>query len=128
MNYVHAGGPDTYTSPYAYEEAGNDHPRQSSDFARHLVLPKRVVSQSYSYDWLGSITRADDDAHAMWDRGVGSVTSFAASGRPYQWKSAGRLADPNWAGNGSAAALPYDETGNLLGVEVSRTGTCAGPQ
>lgn len=128
VSYAYAGGSDTYTSPYAFEEAGNTHPRQTSNFARHLALPSRVLSQTYAYDWLGSITRADDDAHAMWDRGVGSVTSFAASGRPYQWKSAGRSADPNWPGNGSANALPYDEMGNLLGVEVARTGTCMGPQ
>ncbi|MGC4087105.1 MAG: toxin TcdB middle/N-terminal domain-containing protein [Polyangiaceae bacterium] len=128
VSYTYSGGPDTYTSPFAFEEGGGTHPRQSSNPARRLVLPYRVASQSYSYDWLGSITKADDDAHAMWDRGVGSVTSFAANGRPYQWKSAGHSADPNWAGTGSAEALPYDEMGNLLGVELSRTGVCAGAQ
>jgi RHS repeat-associated protein len=126
VNYTYPTASDTFTSPFASEQAGLSEPRQSSNFARHLVLASRVKQQTYKYDWLGSLTNADDDLHAMWDRGVGPVANFASTGMPYRWKNAGDSALSTWVGAGAADALAYDEAGNLLDFQIARTGACTG--
>lgn len=125
LSYAYPGGSDSFVSPFAAEAAGSSDPRQSSNYPPHLLPSQRVTQQTYSYDWLGSITNADDDQHAMWDRGVGPVSNHAATGKPYRWKSAGDLANPSWAGSGTAEALSYDEAGNLLDLQTTKVGTCS---
>lgn len=124
VDYVYAGGADTFVSPFAAERSGLSDPRQSSNFPTHLLPAQRVVQQTYKYDWLGSLTSADDDQHAMWDRGVGPVSNYASTSMPYRWKAAGDLALSSWAGSGTAEALAYDEAGNLLDVQTTKVGTC----
>lgn len=119
---------DTFVSPFAAERAGSSDPRQSSNYPTHLLHAKRVKNQTFEYDWLGNLITADEDTHSMWDRGVGPVTSNGsatpATSKPYQWKSAGKLANASWAGTGSAEALSYDESGNLLDLQTTKVGTC----
>jgi RHS repeat-associated protein len=124
VDYAYDGGADTFNSPFAPERAGVSDARQSSNFAPHLLPTQRVARQTYTYDWLGSLSSADDDAHVMWDRGVGPITTYTSTGMPYRWKNAGDSALPSWVGVGAADALAYDETGNLLDLQVARTGTC----
>ncbi len=124
VDYAYAGGGDTFVSPFAPERAGRSDPRQSSNFPTHLLPAERVKQQTYKYDWLGSVVNADDDQHAMWDRGVGPSTTHAATGMPYRWKNSGDLAVPTWPGSGTAEALAYDETGNLLDLQTTKFGTC----
>jgi RHS repeat-associated protein len=125
VDYAYPGGSDTFTSPFAAELAGSTDPRQTNNIPTHLLPTQRVKQQTYSYDWLGSITSADDDAHAMWDRGVGPVSNYASAGMPYRWKQAGDLAVPTWPGSGTAEALAYDEAGNLLDLQTSKVGACS---
>lgn len=120
---------DTFTSPFAPERAGMSDPRQSSNYPTHLLHAKRVKTQTFEYDWLGNITNADEDTHSMWDRGVGPVASNGtpslATNKPYQWKAAGKLASGSWTGTGSAEALSYDESGNLLAAQTTKVGACS---
>lgn len=125
VDYAYAGGGDTFASPFAAERAGLSSPRQSGNFPTHLLPTQRVKQQTYKYDWLGSLTTADDDVHAMWDRGVGPMTNYSSTGMPYRWKNAGDLAVPTWPGSGTAEALAYDETGNLLDLQTTKIGTCS---
>lgn len=125
VDYAYAGGGDTFVSPFAPERAGVTDPRQSSNFPTHLLPSQRMKQQTYDYDWLGSIVSADDDQHAMWDRGVGPESTYASTGMPYRWKNAGDLAVPTWPGSGTAQALAYDEAGNLLDLQTTKVGTCS---
>lgn len=119
---------DSFVSPFAPERAGMSDPRQSVNYPTHLLHAKRVKSQTFDFDWLGNLKSADEDTHSMWDRGVGPVsskgTSSPATNKPYQWKAAGKLADAAWSGTGSAEALSYDETGNLLDLQTTKVGSC----
>jgi RHS repeat-associated protein len=124
VDYAYTNGSDTFVSPFAAELAGSSDPRQSSNVPTHLLPSQRVKQQTYKYDWLGSLTSADDDQHAMWDRGVGPMTNYAGTSMPYRWKNAGDLAVPTWPGSGTAEALAYDEAGNLLDLQTTKVGTC----
>jgi RHS repeat-associated protein len=124
VDYAYPGSGDTFTSPFAPERTGSTDPRQSNNFPTHLLPSQRVKQQTYKYDWLGSLTSADDDVHAMWDRGVGPISNYATTGMPYRWKNAGDLAVPTWAGSGTAEALSYDEAGNLLDLQTTKVGAC----
>jgi len=125
VDYSYTGGGDSFVSPFAPERAGSSDPRRSSNFPTHLLLAQRVKQQTFKYDWLGSLTTADDDVHAMWDRGVGPTTNYASAGMPYRWKNAGDLAVPTWPGSGTAEALSYDEAGNLLDLQTTKVGSCS---
>lgn len=125
VDYAYTGGGDAFVSPFAAERAGVTDPRQSNNFPTHLLPAQRVKQQTYKYDWLGSLTTADDDVHAMWDRGVGPMTTYASTGMPYRWKNAGDLAQPTWVGSGTAEALSYDEAGNLLDLQTTKVGSCS---
>jgi hypothetical protein len=61
----------------------------------------RVVSQSYEYDWLGSLTKSSDDLNAFWDRGMGPMRNDGGA-TPYRWQDAGDAANPAWSGTGWA--------------------------
>jgi RHS repeat-associated protein len=124
VSYAYGGGPDTWGSPFAAEMSGLDDPRRPDDFPAHLTLPTRVTEQTYEYDWLGSLTKSADDLNAFWDRGMGPMRN-GVSNRPYQWKDAGTLADPEWDGSGSAQAADYDAAGNLEQIVVTRSGACS---
>jgi RHS repeat-associated protein len=120
---------DTAVSPLAAELAGTTNPRQSRNVPTQLLFAQRIRAQTLEYDWLGNLTNADDNTHTTWERGVGPVssnaTTSASTNKPYQWKATGKVANPGWVGTGSAVASAYDEAGNLLGVQISKVGTCS---
>src|SRR5262249_2568995 len=59
-----SGGNDSWTSPYAAENAASPStpdPRQSSPSGQ-LVFSNRPTLQTYAYDWIGNTTATNDDA------------------------------------------------------------------
>jgi RHS repeat-associated protein len=123
VDYVYEDGSDGWVSPHAAELSGLSDPRRPSDVPAHLVLPERVKRQTYIYDWLGSLTKSEDDRNAFWDRGMGPMRTHETAGMPYRFRDAGDRAVASWPGEGWADAT-YDETGNVTRVRVSRGGAC----
>ncbi len=114
VSYEHAN--DSYVSPFEAEEAASN----------ALPLPRsipttgyRVKSQAYTYDVLGNVTSANDDAVTSFDRGLGTITtgSLAASTEPS--RKPNQLLFATGPTAGGAVEAHHDAAGNL-------TGRCAG--
>src|SRR5690606_14812039 len=119
VDYQYVGGDDEWTSPFEYENTGGSDPRRAAP-APHVEFDKRILRQTFRYDWLGNNEVTDDDAHGFYDRSLGTIINGAD--KPYQLESAAQ----NVAGgthNGELTA-EYDPAGNLTELRVSREGTC----
>ena len=92
--YAYPNGADSFVSPYQAELSGSTDPRRTNKVPAAIVLSQRVTHQQYSYDWLDSLTRADDNANAFWDRGTGPVQNDVASQKPYRFRRADTSAVP----------------------------------
>ncbi len=127
VDYQYAAGDDVWKSPFDAENSGTA-ALQDSRRAKpspHVAFDKRVLSQTYSYDWLGNTSQTDDDAHGFYDRSLGTIGNGALTGtdpRPYQLASADNLSSPGIR-TGRLAAR-YDDCGNLTRLAVDRNGTC----
>jgi RHS repeat-associated protein len=127
VDYQYSDGDDVWKSPFEAENSGNP-ALQDSRRAKpspHVAFDKRVLSQTYSYDWLGNTSASDDDAHGFYDRSLGTIGNGPTGGaapKPYQLTGADNLAKPGTR-TGRLAAR-YDDTGNLLRLAVDRGGPC----
>ena len=122
VDYQYAAGTDEWKSPFAKENSEIAvgildplRPRPSP----HVQFDKRMLEQSFSYDWLGNTTATDDDAHGFYDRSLGAVTND--SDKRYQLKTATQP-----GANGGLLNATYDDAGNLVGLNVARSGPCLG--
>jgi len=120
--YAYPSGSDTWTSPFAAEEADATRTQTPSP---HVAFANRALEQRYQYDWLGNTSRTTDDANGFYDRSIGQVTNGTASAGPYQLRTASNRA-PFGSGGARAGDLDarYDETGNLTDLIVRRDGPC----
>ncbi len=107
----HPTGSDVWVDPYAAELSDNTRPQP----APHGVpsTGKRVMKQSWSYDWLGNTTASTDDASLFYERSLGTITNTG-----YRLTSA-----PGSGGNHLTAA--YDPAGYMSSMTVARAGNCA---
>ncbi len=127
VDYQYENGHDDWDSPFAAENSGTaalQDPRRAKP-SPHVEFDKRVLSQTYSYDWLGNTSQSDDDAHGFYDRSLGTISNGPVSGaspKPYQLASAENLASPG-PRTGRLAAR-YDDCGNLTRLAVDRGGNC----
>ncbi len=126
IDYQYAAGDDTWISPFAAENTGassQQDPRRAKP-SPHVAFAKRVLSQSFQYDWLGNTMKTDDDAKGFYDRSLGTITNGTASVGPYQLQGASGGAYPR----DGALTTKYDDSGNLLGLSAVRNpaGTCLG--
>jgi RHS repeat-associated protein len=127
VEYQYSDGDDVWKSPFEAENSGNP-ALQDSRRAKpspHVAFDKRVLSQTYSYDWLGNTSASDDDAHGFYDRSLGTIGNGPTGGaapKPYQLTGADNLAKPGTR-TGRLAAR-YDDTGNLVRLAVDRGGPC----
>jgi RHS repeat-associated protein len=123
LDYEYAAGDDTWTSPFAPELASVDDPRRAPP-SPHVGFDKRILWQTYNYDWLGNTSKTDDDAKGFYDRSLGTVTNDTANDKPYQLKSATN--DALGGTRTGAVDTVYDAAGNLTRLDVERNGTCLG--
>ncbi len=116
IEYAYKDGADSWTDPYAAESTGAADVKLAKPSPRQ-TFGKRVLWQSFAFDWLGNTVRTDDDAHGFYDRSLGTVGNGTAGAGPYQLKSA----------NGPAGSLgaTYDAAGNLTSMVLARGGSCA---
>ncbi|MFO0570865.1 MAG: toxin TcdB middle/N-terminal domain-containing protein, partial [Polyangiaceae bacterium] len=127
MQYQFAASDDTWISPFDAENSGTpslQDPRRALP-SPHVSFAKRLLSQSFSYDWLGNTSATDDDADGFYDRSLGTITNGPLSGsdpKPYQLTSASNTATGSPRSGSLDAA--YDDAGNLKRLQVDRNGPC----
>lgn len=128
ISYEYPGGDDTWVSPFEAENSTPSEidPRRAAP-SPHVAFAKRILWQSYRYDWLGNQSKTDDDDQGFYDRSLGTVTNGEPNGNaerkvPYQLKAAVQNATTN--NENGALAAHYDEAGNLTRLLVRREGTC----
>jgi RHS repeat-associated protein len=114
VDYQYTAGDDTWLSPFAAENAGQADPRRAKP-SPHVAFDKRVLSQTFEYDWLGNTTRTADDAAGFYDRSLGAITNAG-----YQLRGATGLTS---ARDGALTAA-YDDAGYLTSLAVLRNGGC----
>ena len=72
--------------------------------------PNRKRWETFEYDYLGNITKSNDDAAKRYDRSLG--VQIGEPGRPERLSSA------------DGVAIRYDEAGNMTDMTVERPGPC----
>jgi RHS repeat-associated protein len=122
IDYQYPGGGDGWVDPYLAENKPT--PPSSQGPAQARPAPRadftgalRPQRQSWQYDWLGNTKESDDDAHAFYDRSLGTVANDG-----YQLKAATN-AGIGGSRTGSLSAT-YDAAGNLATLTLSRAGAC----
>ncbi len=118
IDYQYSSGDDTWVDPFDSEDSGqNTDPRRAQP-SPHISFDKRVLTQSYQYDWLGNITSSTDDAAGFYDRSLGAQTHSTT--KPYQLTSATGTTSTR---DGSLT-IAYDDAGNTTSTALQRNGTC----
>lgn len=111
VGYQYSAGDDTWVSPFHAENTGSGgaatDPRMAMP-SPHVSFDKRVLWQSFTYDWLGNTTKTDDDAKGFYDRSLGTIANGTSGAGPYQLKSASNLGSGTRAG---ALTAKYDDAG-----------------
>ena len=120
--YQYEGGDDLWVDPFDAEDTspGNTDARRAKPVP-HQSFARRVLKQTFKYDWLGNTVESDDDAHGFYDRSLGAVTNGTANAGPYQLKSATNAATASTSPShkGELSAI-YDPAGNLKSMVVRR--------
>ncbi|MBI2389823.1 MAG: hypothetical protein HYV09_09545 [Deltaproteobacteria bacterium] len=120
VGYQYAAGDDTWVSPFAPENAGTATDPRLAKPSPHVAFDKRVLWQSFSYDWLGNTTKTDDDAHGFYDRSLGAIVNGTANAGPYQLKGA----SSSTGTRAGSLTAKYDDAGYLVSLAVQRGGPC----
>jgi RHS repeat-associated protein len=125
VGYQYSAGDDTWVSPFEAENNGTGGAATDTRMAKpspHVLFDKRVLWQTFKYDWLGNTTETDDDAKGFYDRSLGTVTNGTESAGPYQLKAASNSA--SGATRKGALTAQYDDAGYLVSMAVRRDGLC----
>jgi RHS repeat-associated protein len=118
VDYQYSSGDDTWVDPFENEDSGqNTDPRRAPP-SPHVSFDKRILSQSYQYDWLGNITQSKDDAAGFYDRSLGGQTH--SSTHPYQLTQA--VGDTS--SRDGSLTVAYDDAGNMTSMALARSGAC----
>ena len=131
IDYVYSAGDDQWVSPFADEVASGG---EATDGRRappspHVAFDKRVLRQTFEYDWLGNTDKSGDDARGFYDRSLGTIenatagTPGVAEAKPYQLRSASNI---EGVADGREGQLwtKYDVAGNLTRLDLRRMGPC----
>jgi hypothetical protein len=85
-----------------------------------VSFAKRVLSQSFQYDWLGNTAQTGDEARGFYDRSLGTITNGVAGAGPYQLHNATNASStpgsPSREGRLTAAYDPAGYLTSLAGV------------
>src|SRR6266545_5842436 len=123
VDHQYAGGDDAWTSPFAAENAGEIDPRRTAP-SPHVSFDKRVLRQTFQYDWLGNTSKTTDDANGFYDRSLGAITNDVGGGKPYQLSAASSEAIASSSSRRGHLTASYDDAGNLTRLAVIRRGSC----
>ena len=125
IDYQYAAGDDTWVSPFAPENSNQPDLQDGrrADPSPHVNFDKRLLWQTYAYDWLGNTSETEDDARGFYDRSLGTITNDPPASKPYQLKSASNKTGAPSTRNG-ALATAYDACGNLTRMHLERNGPC----
>jgi RHS repeat-associated protein len=123
IDYQYASGDDAWVSPFKEENDGVASsapldPRRALP-SPHVEFSKRILRQTYDYDWLGNTDKTTDDANGFYDRSLGAVTNDAAANKPYQLKSATLS-----GARGGTVRAKYDDSGHMIRMDLARSGPC----
>ena len=123
IDYQYASGDDAWTSPFKEENDGVASsapldPRRALP-SPHVEFSKRILRQTYDYDWLGNTDKTTDDANGFYDRSLGAVTNDGAANKPYQLKSATLS-----GARGGTVRAKYDDAGHMVRMDLARSGPC----
>lgn len=127
IQYQFAATDDTWVSPFDAENSGTpslQDPRRAKP-SPHISFDKRLLEQTFSYDWLGNTSSTDDDAHGFYDRSLGTITNGPLTGsnpKPYQLASADNTGTSS--SRSGTLETTYDAAGNLKRLQVDRNGPC----
>jgi RHS repeat-associated protein len=121
VSYAYASGSDSWVSPFDAEDNRIDADPRRAQPSPHVRFDRRVLGQTFQYDWLGNTVATDDDAHGFYDRSLGAITNGTATRGPYQLQAA-QSAGPSALSGALSAA--YDDAGNLTSLQVTRDGPC----
>ena len=113
-------------TPSTPKTQGVDDDTRRAQPSPHVKFDKRVLYQSYQYDWLGNTTQTDDDAGGFYDRSLGTVDNGTANAGPYQLKHAENSQNQARQDRSGALDARYDDAGNLTRLQVTRHGPCTG--
>jgi RHS repeat-associated protein len=120
VDYSYSNGDDTWVSPYYSEDQNlSTDPRRAKP-SPHVSFDKRVLRETFEYDWLGNTTKTEDDARGFYDRSLGTIGNGTAAAGPHQLKSASGLSSTR----DGALNAAYDTAGNLKSLAVVRNGPC----
>ncbi len=113
IDYEYPAGSDAWVDPYDAEVSDNTRPQPSP----RVQMSGRPLWQTYAYDWVGNTLGTDDDAHAFYDRSLGTVTNdgYRLSGADNASKGGSRTGHLD---------AQYDHAGNLVSMDLSRAGPC----
>ncbi len=125
VDYQYSAGDDLWVSPYAAENSGDSalQDQRRAEPSPHVDFAKRILWQSFKYDWLGNTEKTDDDDRGFYDRSLGTITNDVANTKPYQLKSASNQGGSPSTREG-ALNTTYDASGNLTRLNVLRSGPC----
>jgi RHS repeat-associated protein len=101
---------DTFSSPIMSAEKPLLTPVDSSPSGN------RIRQESFTYDWKGNLTSADDNEH-VFDRAPGTL-NYAGS-LPHQLTTSATIATPS-----VTTAPAYDAAGNITSIVVTRGSSC----
>lgn len=131
IDYSYSSGDDDWTSPFADEIANGGEATEGrrAPPSPHVSFDKRVLQQTFEYDWLGNTAKSGDDARGFYDRSLGDIENSVAETqgvtepKPYQLRGASNI---QGTADGREGELwtKYDAAGNLTRLDVQREGPC----
>src|SRR5690606_14202455 len=123
IRYDYSEGDDTWKSPFEaeIEAAPSQQDPRRSEPSPHIAFQKRILQQTFEYDWLGNNEKTTDDAGGFYDRRLGDISHDSSGGNPYQLKSA-----PLPGESGGSLEARYDAAGNMTKMALQREGECLG--
>ncbi len=119
--YEYPGGSDSWTSPFAAENAGTSlRPAPSPN----VEFDERVKEQRYQYDHLGNLGQTTDDQSGFFDRSLGDQEHGGTNLGPHQLVSASNRTLAPMSDRRGDLETRYDGAGNLTDLVVRREGPC----
>ncbi len=140
IRYEYSAGDDAWKSPFEAENAAasacdgatgpsyRDCLKSNLDDRQavaspHVEFQRRILQQTFEYDWVGNNRKTGDDANGFYDRSLGDIDDDDENEKPYQLKHA--QLDPSDSTDNFLDA-EYDAAGNMVDMVLERSGTCLG--
>ncbi len=111
IDYEYTTGDDTWKSPFE-AELTNPTPPQRGAPSPHVAFAKRILWQTYAYDWRGNNVGTSDDADGFYDRSLGVIENGTPTSGPYRLQSA--------TGPKGTLSTTHDACGNMTTLTLER--------